>query len=531
MPSYLVTGANRGIGYGFVQYLAKDPGNTVIGIVRDKAAADKTVAADGFKNVTMIQAEVADRKSLLSARDKVAEITGGGLDYLINNAAFIDKTSMGKTLDDFEDDIETLEYALNESFKVNVVGVIHTINVFLPLIKKGSAKKVTLISSGAADPALVNSGIATDGPYSISKAAANLAIFKYNAKYQKEGYLFFALSPGVVKTWVGDAIPPIIADLEKNAPGWGGPLEPLESATMCVDVIHSFTAEKDGGSPPGAMPHTSHRNKKGKQNKRQEILDGDGWTRISSTGRLYKTTSDPITNGVVHGLGEVTDTFMNRLPPIRPMLAAKGSSLESMRAQYSKVEAIWLETELCRKLKQTLVERALTGADKISTCVLLGSGSFCGDAIHWMNRHEVAYFQLAALKTAVNTIETEQGRPVSAYAQEPYYNELDAELLASLDVTKVDHPRGFELLDECSFAYSPAAEIRIEQMVLARMPQIWLHRQFNPWLRPDTEPSSELQDPFIKTHDYSDLPHAALRGFPFQNSVIWWKKHDDAEDT
>ena len=231
-----------------MQYLAKDPANTVIGIVRDKQAADKSVAADGFKNVTMLQADIADRKSLLSVREKVAEITGGGLDYLINNAALIDKTSMGKTLDDFEDDYETLEYGLTESFRVNVVGVINTINVFLPLIKKGTAKKVVLISSGAADPALVNSGIATDAPYSISKAAANLAIFKYNAKYQKEGFLFFALSPGVVKTWAGDAEPPMIGDLRKAFPGWSGPLTPLESATACINVTHSFTAEANGGS-------------------------------------------------------------------------------------------------------------------------------------------------------------------------------------------------------------------------------------------------------------------------------------------
>jgi NAD(P)-dependent dehydrogenase (short-subunit alcohol dehydrogenase family) len=231
-----------------VQYLAKDPANTVVGIVRDKAAADKSVAADGLKNVTMVQAEIANYKSLIKARDEVAAITGGSLDYLINNAAWIDRTSMGKALDEFADETELLEGSLLESFKVNVVGVIHTINAFLPLVKKGSAKKVVLISSGMADPALINSGIATDAPYTISKAAANTAIYKYNAKYKKEGILFFALSPGVVATWGEGEEPEVIGDLRKGAPGWPGPLTPLESVEACLKVIHSFTAEENGGS-------------------------------------------------------------------------------------------------------------------------------------------------------------------------------------------------------------------------------------------------------------------------------------------
>ncbi|OAP65662.1 hypothetical protein AYL99_01634 [Fonsecaea erecta] len=248
MPSYLVTGANRGLGYGFVKYLAQRPENTIIGIVRDKAAADKAVAADGLKNVTMVQAEIANYKSLLAAREQVVKITGGSLDCLINNAAFIDKSSQGKALDEFEDAPEVLEHGLVESFHVNVVGLIHTINAFLPLIKNGSIKKVVLISSGMADPDLVNSGIFADGPYTISKAAANMAIFKYNAKYKQEGILFFALSPGVVATWEGEDEPPVIAALRQGYPQWKGPLTPLESAEMCVKVIHDFNAQENGGS-------------------------------------------------------------------------------------------------------------------------------------------------------------------------------------------------------------------------------------------------------------------------------------------
>jgi NAD(P)-dependent dehydrogenase (short-subunit alcohol dehydrogenase family) len=230
-----------------VQYLARDTANTIIGIVRDKTAADKAVAADGLKNVTMIQAEIGNKKALLAARAEIEKITGGSVDYLINNAALIDRTSQNKALDEFEDESEILEDALVDSFKVNTVGVIHTINAFLPLIKKGSAKKVVLISSGMADPALVNGGIATDAPYTISKAAANMAIYKYNAKYKKDGILFFALSPGVVSTWDGPE-PAVIENLRQMAPHWEGPITPLQSAEACLKVTYSFNAEENGGS-------------------------------------------------------------------------------------------------------------------------------------------------------------------------------------------------------------------------------------------------------------------------------------------
>lgn len=231
-----------------MQYLAQDPANTIIGLVRDKASADKSAAADGLKNVTMLQADISDRKSLVAARDQVGKITGGSVDYLINNAAYIDPVSEGRGLDDFEEDPEVLEQELVKSFQVNVVGVVNTINVFLPLVKAGAVKKVVVISSGMADPDLVNGGgIFNSAPYTISKAAANMVVFKYNARYKDKGVLFFALSPGVVKTWSGDEENAAIQDLRKLMPDWAGPLTPLESAEMCIKVTKDFSLEKGNG--------------------------------------------------------------------------------------------------------------------------------------------------------------------------------------------------------------------------------------------------------------------------------------------
>ena len=82
-----------------------------------------------------------------------------------------------------------------------MVGVIKTVNTFVPLLLKGREKKVFTLSTGVADVDLINQvDIAVAAPYSISKAALNMAIAKYSALYKSEGILFMAISPGLVDT-------------------------------------------------------------------------------------------------------------------------------------------------------------------------------------------------------------------------------------------------------------------------------------------------------------------------------------------
>lgn len=86
-------------------------------------------------------------------------------------------------------------------YRINVVGPIHTINAFLPLLRKGKAKKVITLSSGMGDVDFVlRSGVPNQAPYSISKTALNMAIAKYAVEYKAEGFVFVAVSPGLVNT-------------------------------------------------------------------------------------------------------------------------------------------------------------------------------------------------------------------------------------------------------------------------------------------------------------------------------------------
>lgn len=99
------------------------------------------------------------------------------------------------------DQPELLEKDLLDSFNINVVGGIHLINLYLPLILKGTAKKVIAISTGMADIDMIAKfGVTNAAPYSISKAALNAAIAKFSAQYSGQGVLFMSISPGLVNT-------------------------------------------------------------------------------------------------------------------------------------------------------------------------------------------------------------------------------------------------------------------------------------------------------------------------------------------
>ncbi|KAI1468316.1 NAD(P)-binding protein [Daldinia caldariorum] len=260
MPSYVVTGAGRGLGVEFLRQLSENPDAIVIGLARNVEAAKKKAAETGRPNIHIIHGDLDDYESLKKAAEETAKITGGSLDYLIANGAYISGVSASLGLFDLGENPKALDEDLEKSFRTNVYGNIHLINFFLPLIQKGQAKKVISISTGLADFELTKEyKIEPAGPYAMSKAALNLAIAKYHAQFASEGILFFSISPGMVAT---DAnTPPITTEREQKkaqqmyasfaqyAPHFKGPITPKESVEKVLGVIYDSSLEKgDGGA-------------------------------------------------------------------------------------------------------------------------------------------------------------------------------------------------------------------------------------------------------------------------------------------
>lgn len=251
MPSYAVAGASRGLGLEFVKQLLSK-GNTVIALVRTPATAHGLHAIHDA-NLHIVKADIADPASLKTAAEETAKITGGSLDVLINNGVFQDPKHAFHDILTFPDE-QTLTENFNASWSTNVLGPIYTVNAFLPLLRNGALKKVLTLSTGLADPALnLDAEFGYHVAYCVSKCALEMVNVKYAVALRKEGFIFLAISPGVVNTAEAPPPPEVLpkileqaAAFQKVYPHWTGPIQPPESVEKMLAVLDGVKPEDSG---------------------------------------------------------------------------------------------------------------------------------------------------------------------------------------------------------------------------------------------------------------------------------------------
>ncbi|KAL4901756.1 hypothetical protein BDW74DRAFT_181470 [Aspergillus multicolor] len=247
MSVYVITGVSKGIGFEFVKQISEDPNNLIVGLVRDKAGTEKKVATElgDRPNVHILHGDLTNYASLKQAADDTAAIVGDrGVDYLVANGALVPDFDAYDPIgalggDDKAAELEDISATL---YQTNVTGNIHLFNLFLPLVKAGTVKKVIAITSGHADLDLINAlEIETAAIYAASKAALNVIVGKFSAQYRKEGVLFVSLSPGVVEAGHFDHVTPEQAEGLKGfmgkvvayAPHFKGPT-PVDEAVRVI---------------------------------------------------------------------------------------------------------------------------------------------------------------------------------------------------------------------------------------------------------------------------------------------------------
>ncbi|ORY60238.1 uncharacterized protein BCR38DRAFT_497893 [Pseudomassariella vexata] len=259
MSTYLITGVSRGLGFEFLRQLSEDPANTVVGLVRDKATTEKKASVElhDRDNIHLLQGDITDYAFLKKAVDATAAITGGALDYVIANAAFISTWSAFDPIGVLGNQPEKLEQDLLGSLNANVIGNIHLFNLTIPLVLRGHAKKIIAISSGMADIDVITKfDITESAPYSISKAALNAAVAKFSAQYAKDGVLFLSISPGLVDTGnfkdatieQQQALFALMGKFKKFAPHFTGPTTPDLAIRDVLSVIKKASVDADKGA-------------------------------------------------------------------------------------------------------------------------------------------------------------------------------------------------------------------------------------------------------------------------------------------
>ncbi|KAK8093957.1 hypothetical protein PG997_000642 [Apiospora hydei] len=255
MPSYVITGVSKGLGFEFLRQLSCDPNNTIIGIVRDKPRTDKRVEEElsGRSNITILEADMTIYDQLEKAAEDATPILGGKLDYLIANAGYVSVYDSFHGIGTLgtQNPLET-QQDLQKSMETNVYANIHLYNLFMPLILRGAAKS----GLGDTDLAAVHD-LDVASLYAISKAAMNMVTAKFSAQYRKDGVLFLSLCPGMVDVGRYDNVTPeqqaglgrMMQSFKEFAPHFEKPATPEEAIRDVIKVWENSSIENgDGGA-------------------------------------------------------------------------------------------------------------------------------------------------------------------------------------------------------------------------------------------------------------------------------------------
>jgi NAD(P)-dependent dehydrogenase (short-subunit alcohol dehydrogenase family) len=177
MGTYLVTGANRGIGLEYCRQL-KERGNNVIAACRS--------ASDELKSLGILVETDVDITSDESVADLVKRFDSQSIDVLINNAGIVERVSLDRL------DLNSIR----KQFEVNALGPLRLTHALLNNLKSGS--KVVMMTSrmGSIDD---NTSGSSYG-YRMSKVALSMAGKSLSVDLKSRGIAVGILHPGLVKT-------------------------------------------------------------------------------------------------------------------------------------------------------------------------------------------------------------------------------------------------------------------------------------------------------------------------------------------
>jgi NAD(P)-dependent dehydrogenase (short-subunit alcohol dehydrogenase family) len=224
----------------------------VFALVRDtNSSPELTELAETKPNVHIVHGDLNSFSTLQAAAKTVSSITGGSLDILVNNGAFLDGSTAMISPSQLSDpeNLEHVKDMFAKSFESNVMGTIYVTNSFLPLIEQGKEKRIVHITTGLSDTDFIMAtGIAGLAPYSVSKAAMNSIVAKYGAELQAKGIHVVAMSPGWVDTspMPQEAVQWMASLFQKVDPNVTGRISAEESVRDQVKTISTFGWEVQG---------------------------------------------------------------------------------------------------------------------------------------------------------------------------------------------------------------------------------------------------------------------------------------------
>ena len=209
MTTYLITGANRGIGLEFCLQLSSR-GENVIATCRNSS---EELLSTGVRVEEGI--DISSKQSIDSLRNRTKDIK---IDVLINNAGILENTNLSNI---------SREGLLN-LFNVNAISPILLSKTLLPNLSRGS--KIIFITSRMASISDNTSGGSYG--YRMSKVALSMGAKSLAIDLKDKGIAVAILHPGLVSTRM--------TSFTNNG------ISPAKSVSGMLNIIDKFTIDKTG---------------------------------------------------------------------------------------------------------------------------------------------------------------------------------------------------------------------------------------------------------------------------------------------
>lgn len=191
MPSVLITGANRGLGFEFVSQYERDGWRVLACCRRPEAAAElNALARSSGAGVSVHSLDVGDAGSIRSLADELGD---DPIDLLINNAGI-----MGPREETFGD----IDYDLwPDIVSINIAGPLRMAEAFVDNVAASKRRMIVAVSSR-----MGSIGTSSGGghyPYRMSKSALNMVMQTVQHDVARRGITVLVLHPGWVRTDMG----------------------------------------------------------------------------------------------------------------------------------------------------------------------------------------------------------------------------------------------------------------------------------------------------------------------------------------
>ena len=210
-----MTGADRGLGLALTESLLDEGWTVLAGKYLDWPELDQ-LQLRFSERLNILPLDISSDESVTMASFQSADLVSS-IDLLVNNAA-LNRSHQVQNIRQ----LPNFDHMIAE-VNTNAIGALRVVSAFLPLLDRGTMKRLCFVSSESGSIAASN----RTGwfGYCMSKSALNMAVKNLSNDLIPQGYSFRLYHPGYMKTYMAGV---------KNE---NAHMEPDEAAGYALDFM------------------------------------------------------------------------------------------------------------------------------------------------------------------------------------------------------------------------------------------------------------------------------------------------------